>query len=121
MPATLIIENNALVPINTANFGTIPGGNTQRMRLLLTNTGSSTATSVVLSLTRITINDGVDFAQLAPDVAGSPGTFSTNPLTPGTLVAGGQYFFWVEVVVPVGGSPQGNPRNFNIEVDYAGT
>lgn len=121
MPATLIIENDALTPINTVNFGTVAGGGTQQIRMLLTNTGSVTATSVVLSLTRITTNDGVDFTKLAPDVSGAPGAFSTNPLTPGTIASGGRYWFWVEVVVPVGASPQGNPRNFNIQVDYAGT
>jgi hypothetical protein len=121
MPATLIIENDALTPINTVNFGSVSGGGNQQIRMLLTNTGTVTATSVVLALTRITINDGVDYTLLAPDVSGAPGTFSQNPLTPGTLAAGAQYWFWVKVVVPVGASPQGNPRNFNIAVTYAGT
>lgn len=121
MPATLIIENDALTPINTVNFGTVAGGNNQQIRMLLTNTGNVTATSVVLSLSRITTNDGVDFTQIAPDVSGAPGTFSTNPLTPGTMAAGAQYWFWVSVSVPVGATPQGNPRAFNLQVNYAGT
>lgn len=121
MPATLIIENDALVPINTVNFGSVSGGGYQQIRMLLTNTGTVEATSVVLSLTRITTNDGVDYTLLAPDVSGAPGTFGTSPLTPGTMSAGGTFWFWVKVIVPVGASPQGNPRNFNIAVTYAGT
>ncbi len=121
MPATLIIENDAMTPVNTVNFGSVSGGGIQQIRLLLTNTGTVTATSVVLALTRITINDGVDYTLLAPDVSGAPGTFGTTPLTPGTLAAGGQYWFWVKVSVPVGASPQGNPRSFNIQTSYSGT
>ena len=122
MPAILTYESDALVPFTTLNFGAIDGGTFYQQRVNVTNTGTTTATSISIALNRITSNDGIDYTALAPDVSGTPGTYSTNPLTiPGGLAAGAVYWFWVKVTVPVGASPQGNPRQVQFLSTYAGT
>lgn len=110
------------MPFTTLNFGAINGGTSYQQRINVTNTGTTTATSISISVARITSNDGVDYAELAPDISGTPGTFSTNPLTiPGGLASGAVYWFWVQVFVPTGATPQGNPRQFGFNTTYSGT
>lgn len=121
MPAIITIENDASIPVTSVNFGAVSGGSFQQLRMNATNTGTTTASALQLFLVRVASNDGVDFAQIAPDVSGNPGTYSTNPLNVGTLAAGATYWFWVIVSVASSASPQGNPRTFGVEYSMVGT
>jgi hypothetical protein len=122
MSASITIENNAQAPITSANFGSLtPGTTAIAYKYYLANVGDAVASSVQVQATRIASNDGVDYVQIAPDVAGNPGTYSANLLNVGTLAAGASYAFWVQVSVPNGVSPAGNPRLFSISASYSGT
>jgi len=59
-------------------------------------------------------NDGDDFALLALDVAGSPGAYSTSPLSLGDITAGNSTPFWVKVTLVAGLSAEGNTREFKL-------
>jgi hypothetical protein len=121
MAATIEIENDTGSPITSANFGAVDGGSSQQLKFQAKNVGDQDATSVQLSIARLASNDGLDFAQLAVDIGGNPGTFSNSPINVGTMVVGAIYVFWGKVTVPVGETPAGNPRQFDVIAVYTGT
>jgi len=121
MAATLEIENDTGAPITSVNFGAVNGGANQALKFRVKNVGDQSATSVQLSIARLASNDGIDFAQIAEDIAGNPGSYGTVILNLGTMIANAYSDFWVKVTVPVGTTPAGNPRQFDIVATYTGT
>ena len=121
MAATIEIENDTGSPITSANFGAVDGGSSQQLKFQAKNVGDQDATSVQLSIVRLASNDGLDFAQLAVDIGGNPGTFSNAPINVGSMVVGAIFVFWGKVNVPVGETPAGNPRQFDVIATFTGT
>lgn len=121
MAATIELENDASAPITSFNWGSIQNGASEQFKFHAKNTGDQSATSILISVTRLNNNDGIDLALLATDVAGNPGSFSASPLNIGTLAPGQSVTFWAKVLVPSGATPAGNPRQFNLQADYQGT
>ena len=121
MAATIEIEDDASNPITAANFGAVNGGANQQLKFQVKNVGDQNATSVQLSIARLASNDGLDFAQVAEDVGGNPGSYGTAIINLGTMIPGAIIAFWVKVTVPNGTTPAGNPRQFDIVATYTGT
>lgn len=121
MPANIVVENDASAPITSTNFGSIGGGDTISKKFRLENQGTTEATSVQVSLQQLLQNDGFDFAYIAPDVNGNAGAYKSGLLNVGTVATGAVAYFWVQVTVPVGTSPAGNPRQFDIVTEYSGS
>lgn len=121
MPAQIDLENSAETPITSYNYGSVAGSGVNTQKFYAANSGDIDASSVTILITRIAQNDGIDFVDMAPDVAGNPGTYQTSPLNIGTLSAGANVAFWVRVSVPGGTTPFGNPRQFDIVASYTGT
>jgi hypothetical protein len=121
MAATIEFEDDALSPITSYGWGAIEDGVTLEYKFNAKNVGDQDVTGLLLYIERVTQNDGFDFPLMAPDVGGNPGTYTSSPLSPGTLVPNATYTFWIKVTVPVGTTPAGNPRQFNVRVDYRGT
>ena len=120
MAAVIEIENDAGTPITSANFGAIDGGTSQQLKFILKNTGTESATSVQLSVTRLASNDGIDYASIAEDFGGNPGAFDTAVINVGTMIANTVKAFWVKITVPTGTTPSGNPRQLSINCVYTG-
>jgi hypothetical protein len=120
MAAVLELEDDASVPITSANFGAVNGGAYQELKFILKNVGDQSATSVQLAIARLAANDGIDFAQIAEDIGGNPGAYSTVAINVGTLVALATKVFWIRVTVPLGATPAGNPRYFDLISTYTG-
>jgi hypothetical protein len=121
MPANVEIQNDAGVPITTWNFGAVGGGSYTEQKFIIENTGADQATSVGILVERLVQNDGIDFITIAPDSGGNPGTYISGTINVGTLAAGAEYAFWVKVTIPSGTTPRGNPRQFDVVVEYTGT
>lgn len=121
MAATVEIQDDAGSPLTSFSWGAILDNTDEEFKFFAANTGDQDATSLLLSVTRLNQNDGVDLALIAPDVGGNPGTYTAAPLNIGTLVSGGSVAFWVKVTVPAGTTPGGNPRQFYVQSDYRGT
>lgn len=121
MSANLVVENDASAPITSTNYGSIGGGDTQQKKFRVENQGDQPATSVQVFLQRLLQNDGLDFSQLALDVNGNAGAYQSGLLNLGTLSPGDVAVFWVQVSVPNGTSPAGNPRQFDIIAEYSAT
>jgi hypothetical protein len=121
MAASIEIQDDTGAPITSANFGAVDGGSNQAIKFTVKNVGDQSATSVQVSIARLASNDGIDFAQIAEDIGGNPGTYGTADLNIGTLAADASADFWVKVAVPTGTTPAGNPRQFDIIATYTGT
>jgi len=121
MAATLEIEDDTGAAITTVNFGAVNGGASQALKFQVKNVGNQVATSVQLSIARLASNDGIDFAQIAEDFGGNPGSYGTTVINLGTMIAGAYISFWCKVTVPIGTTPAGNPRMFDIIAVYTGT
>lgn len=116
MPAALRFlaadESTVLLSDNHGNIAT-PGTSTALKRFV-ENFGDADADDLTVTITQIGTNDGDDYAQLAPDSGGSPGAWTTSPLTFGTLGDGLTAPFWVREVVPAGRSADNNPRRYDV-------
>ena len=121
MPAFLQMQSDAAVPITSWNMGAIDGGTVSQQKFLVENTGSDPAEDVEISADRLVQNDGIDFAAIAPDAGGNPGTFQTSPILVGTIAPGDIVAFWLRISVPVGTSPAGNQRLLEVGPVYNGT
>lgn len=120
MSAVVDVQNDAEVTITSDNFGAIAGDAYVQHKFCAKNTGDQDATSVVISISRLSGNDGLDYVLLAPDSGGNPGSYATADLVVGTMVPDAEYWFWVKVTIPLGATPAGNPRQFNILATYSG-
>lgn len=121
MSSNLQLQDDTGTPITSESFGALDGGDFEGRKFQVENIGDQDATSAILSAVRLAANDGVDFVLLAPDAGGNPGAYSSTPLSIGDLAPGDIVPFWVKVTVPVGTTPAGNPRQFEVVVDYYGT
>lgn len=121
MAAIIEIEDDTGSPITSANFGAVDGASSQQLKFQVKNVGDQSATSVQLAIARLAANDGLDFAQIAEDVGGNPSVFGTASLNLGTMIAGAVIVFWGKVTVPLGSTPQGNPRQFDVIATFTGT
>lgn len=121
MAANIEVEDDTGAAITSFNWGGIQDGSLLQFKFLAKNTGDADAESVIIDNERLLQNDGVDLTLLALDAAGNPGAFSATPLNIGTMIPGQVVAFWVKVTVPTGTTPGGNPRQFNVVVDYTGT
>lgn len=121
MAANCEIQNDAGQALSSQNFGAIDGNGSQQCKLRVQNVGNAAATSVQLLVQRLASNDGLDFAQLAEDLNGNPGTFSQDVINVGTMQPGDIVYFWAKVAVPANTTPAGNPRQFSLAVNYTGT
>lgn len=121
MPAFLQMQSDAAVPITSWNMGAIDGGTVSQQKFLIENTGSDPAEDVEVSADRLVQNDGVDFAEIALDAGGNPGTYQTAPLLIGTVAPGQVLAVWLRITVPFGTSPAGNQRLLDFGPVYNGT
>lgn len=122
MAATLRLLDDSFNVITSENFGAIDAGSNSVVKIYVENYGSTSATSVTLSRARIAQNDGVDYVTFAQDNgSGNPGTYSSADVNLGTVTAGQRIPIWVKATIPLGLTPQGNPRQFNVTLSYRGT
>jgi len=121
MAASIELTNDAGQVISSFNFGAINGGEDLALKFQIRNLGDSSANSVRLYVQRLMQNDGLDFVQLAKDNGGSAEEYTTEALDFGTLNAGDTAVFWAKATIPVGTTPAGNPRQFDVFVEYTGT
>jgi hypothetical protein len=117
----LEIENDAGTPVTVIDLGAIYPEDFSQKKFIVKNVGDTIATSVTIQTVRIAQTDGLEHAYLANDNGGNPDTYSTNPISVGTLAAGASYLFWLKISVPLGASPVGNPRIFNLTAKYQGS
>lgn len=75
--------------------------------ILANSTDDPSAVTITL-----TVRDGDEYVELAPDSAGSPGAYQSTDLTltesgesAGTITTGGTAYFWYRVTVPDDGAP----------------
>lgn len=116
MPASLrFLDDDEVTPITTLSMGNVATpGTTSGKKLFVENFGDEDATSLAVAIEQVGTSDGDDYAQLAPDSGGSPGTWVTTPLSFGTLVAGDTAPFWLRDSVPAGRTADNNPRRFDL-------
>lgn len=117
MSASLrILDSNGTTVITTVDAGDIatPGSSANK-KLFVQNFGTSAATAVVVSIEPVGTNDGDDYAKIAPDLSGSPGTFGTTDVSLGTIAPLATAPFWTQVVLPGGLTADANPRRFRLD------
>lgn len=123
MPADLrILDSDQTTPIVTLSEGdiTTPGAATSKL-LYVENFGDADATSLTVTCEQVGTGDGINFAQLALDSGGSPGTWTTSPLSLGTLAASATVPFWARASVPAGRTADNNPRRYDLVADALST
>lgn len=118
MPAELrILEADETTVVTTTNEGNVAtAGSSTPTQFYVNNFGTSNATEVTVSITAVGTNDGEDYLQIAEDVAGSPGTFSQDPIEMGTIAPLASVPFWIQIVQPSGLTANDNPRRANVNV-----
>jgi len=87
------------------------------VQLFVDNFGDQTAEDVTVTITAVGTNDGDDYAQIALDSGGSPGTWGTSDLSLGDIAASSDSPFWVRVILPTGLTADQNPRRFEIDAE----
>lgn len=114
--ALRFLDSDGATVITTVDLGDIatPGSSANK-KLFAQNFGTSAATSVVVSIEAVGTNDGDDYAKIAPDLSGSPGTFGTGDVSLGTIAALAKVAFWTQAVLPAGLTADANPRRFRLD------
>lgn len=117
MSATLrFLNSDGSEVITTLSEGNIDSpGDSANEKVLVENFGDLDAQEVTITLVQVGTNDGDDYAELAEDMSGSPGTFSTDPLELGTIAALERVPFWTRVELPTGLTADANPRRYDIK------
>ncbi len=59
-------------------------------------------------------NDGDDYALLAEDVSGSPGSFGIAAISLGNIAAAAKSPFWTKASLVAGVSAEGNTREYKL-------
>ena len=123
MPAQLrVLESDGTTVVTSKNFGNVATpGTTTNTKLYANNFGTNNATSATVTIEAFGTNDGDDYTQIAPDVAGSPGTFAQTPVVLGTIAPLASAPFWVRIAQPAGLTADNNPRRSNLAIDYLTT
>lgn len=116
MSAQLRVDDtDGVTVITTTSLGNVPTpGTSIQKKVYLENFGDQTAQSATVAIEQLGTNDGSTYAQLAPDVSGSPGTFSNATLNLGNIAVASKVAFWTEVVLISGLTADNNPRKYNL-------
>jgi len=117
MPAALrFLEDDESTITTSEALGNVqsPGTSTPIKRFI-ENFGDQDAEDLILTIVQVGNNDGDDYAQIAPDSGGSPGTWTTSPIVFGTLPDSATAPFWVRANVPAGRTADNNPRRFDLD------
>jgi|SRR5579872_880617 len=116
MSASLqFFDSDGVTVVTTVSLGNIPTPGTSAPRkLFLNNAGNQTAQNATVAIEAIGTNDGSTYAQTAPDVSGSPGTFGTSTLNLGNIAVSASVPFWVQSVLISGLTADGNPRRYTL-------
>ena len=113
-------DSDGITVITIINVGNVATPSTSSPhKVFVDNNGDQIAQGVSVSLEQVGTNDGFVYGQLAPDVSGSPGTFTSGPLTLSNIVAGASTPIWFREVLVSGLTPDDNPRRYNILVNYS--
>ncbi|KPJ83957.1 MAG: hypothetical protein AMS19_02630 [Gemmatimonas sp. SG8_23] len=72
-------------------------------------TADPTSSSITLQ-----VRDGYSWIEFAPDVSGSPGTYSASDLSLGDIAAADHELFWIRAAVPSAAQPEDPCRMINI-------
>jgi len=116
--ALRILDEDETTVITTKNLGSInTPGSSSEVQLFVDNFGDQTAEDVTVTITAVGTNDGDDYAQIALDSGGSPGTWGTSDLSLGDIAASSDSPFWVRVILPTGLTADQNPRRFEIDAE----
>jgi len=124
MASQIELQDDTGTSITNFDFGAIDGGDDLEIKFYVKNIGATSANSVRVYAQRLSQNDGIDLILMAFDNGGNPGSYISTlseGLAFGTIAAGESQPFWIKVTVPTGTTPAGNPRLFNIMVEYTGT
>lgn len=116
MPAAfrfLAADDTTIISFDSHGNVQTPGTSTQLKRFV-ENYGDVQADELTVTITQVGLNDGDDYAQIAPDSGGSPGAWTTSPLTFGTLINSATAPFWVRENVPAGRTADNNPRRYDL-------
>jgi hypothetical protein len=105
-------ESTVLTSINEGNIETPE--TTTAVKRFVKNNGDETAEETEIELVTVGTNDGVDYAYLAEDLGGTPGSFQQTPVSLGTISAGSTVAFWMRESVPAGRTADNNVRRFDL-------
>jgi hypothetical protein len=109
------LDSDGVTVITTEDLASIlTPGSSSNHQLYVENVGDQIAQSVSVTNEAVGTNDGVDYALLAPDVAGSPGAFATSAVSLGDIAAGAKQAFWAKATLVAGLSAEGNTREYKI-------
>lgn len=104
--------------ITTLPLGNVDSPETSdNEKVLVENFGDLDAEQVTITLVQVGTNDGDDYAKLAEDISGSPGTFATDPLALGTIAPLERVAIWTRVELPSGLTADANPRRYDLKAD----
>lgn len=117
MPATLrVIDTDGSTIITAINFGNVdtPGETSDKL-IYVENFGDETAQDVSFTLEAVGTNDGDDWALIAADSGGSPGSYDTTAIDLGDILSLNRVAVWAKVALPSGLTSDNNPRRFNLK------
>jgi len=84
-----------------------------------TSTASEVLEDCQFVIEAVGANDGDEFLQIAPDVAGSPGAWTTSPIVIGDMAVNDWAACWMRYNVPADTSQVGNPRRAYVRFEEA--
>ena len=119
MPALIrFLNEDGTAVITSLALGAVdsPGSSSQE-KVLVENFGDQTAEDVTISLSQVGTNDGDDYAELAEDLSGTPGTFGEDPLVLGDIPPLERVPIWTRVVLPTGLTADANPRRYDLKAE----
>ena len=93
--------------------GTVEDGAATTPRLIWwknTSTSAEVLANCQLEIAQVGANDGYTMLEIAPDVVGSPGTWTTDPIVIGDMAVNDWAGCWMRYNVPSDTSQVGNPR-----------
>lgn len=109
-----LYESDQITPAETPhNEGSIRDGEASTPRRVWaknTSTAGETLEACRWAIEALGANDGDDYLQIAPDLAGSPGTWTTDPIVIGDMAVNDLAAVWMRYNIPAGSTQVGNPR-----------
>lgn len=113
-----MLDSDGTTVITSDNLGNIPTpGSSDPTKYYVNNFGTSDSQDTEVTIETFGTSDGANYTYLAPDVAGSPGTFSQDPVSLGTIAPLASAPFWARTVQPTGLTADNNPRRVNVVAD----
>jgi hypothetical protein len=114
------LDTDGTTVITSLNVGNIASpGSLADKQLWVENFGDATAQGVTAALVAVGTNDGEDYAYLAPDSGGSPGSFVQTTLSLGDIASLAKIALWTKVTLPSNLTADNNPRRYNIRASGA--